>query len=64
MEKQLGETPFFAGEALSVADIALYAYTHEAGEGGFDLGAYPAVERLAAARRERSRATCRSSWLP
>ena len=43
MEKRLGETPFFAGQALSVADIALYAYTHTAGEGGFDLGPYPAV---------------------
>jgi glutathione S-transferase len=43
MEKRLGETPFFAGPALSVADIALYAYTHVAGEGGFELGDYPAV---------------------
>lgn len=43
MEKRLGETPFFAGQSLSVADIALYAYTHVAGEGGFDLGDYPAV---------------------
>ena len=43
MEKQLGQTPFFAGDAMSVADIALYAYTHEAGAGGFDLGEYPAV---------------------
>ena len=44
MEKRLGETPFFAGRALSVADIALYAYTHVAGEGGFDLADYPAVD--------------------
>jgi glutathione S-transferase len=43
MEKRLDETPFFAGPALSVADIALYAYTHVAGEGGFELGDYPAV---------------------
>ena len=43
MEKRLAETPFFAGQALSVADIALYAYTHVAEEGGFDLGPYPAV---------------------
>ncbi len=43
MEKRLGETPFFAGKSLSVADIALYAYTHVAGEGGFELGDYPAV---------------------
>ena len=43
MEKRLGQSPFFAGDAMSVADIALYAYTHEAGAGGFDLTAYPAV---------------------
>lgn len=43
MEKRLAEAPYFAGDALSVADIALYAYTHVAGDGGFDLGAYPAV---------------------
>ena len=43
MEKQLGQTPFFAGDAMSVADIALYAYTHDAGAGGFELGEYSAV---------------------
>jgi glutathione S-transferase len=43
MERQLGETPFLAGGTLSVADISLYAYTHEAGEGGFDLAEYPAI---------------------
>ncbi len=43
MESRLGQSPFFAGEAMSVADIALYAYTHVAGEGGFDLAVYPAV---------------------
>ena len=34
---------FLVGEAYSVADIALYAYTHVADEGGFDLAPYPAV---------------------
>ena len=43
MEQQLSRTPFIAGEAISIADIALYAYTHEADIGGFDLDAYPAV---------------------
>jgi glutathione S-transferase len=43
MEKRLSQSPFVAGGALSVADMALYAYTHVAGEGGFDLAAYPAV---------------------
>ena len=31
------------GERLSIADIALYGYTHVAGEGGFDLERFPAV---------------------
>jgi glutathione S-transferase len=34
---------FFVGERYTVADIALYAYTHVAHEGGFDLAPYPAV---------------------
>ncbi len=43
MERQLAQTPFLAGEAASLADICLYPYTHVAGEGGFDLAAYPAI---------------------
>ena len=43
MEKHLGARAFFAGEKYSIADMALYAYTHCAGEGGFDLGRFPAV---------------------
>jgi glutathione S-transferase len=43
MNKHLAGSRFFAGAALSVADIALYAYTHKAEEGGFMLDAYPAV---------------------
>jgi glutathione S-transferase len=43
MEQHLGTQPFFAGPAYSVADIALFAYTHCAADGGFDLAAYPAV---------------------
>ncbi len=43
MERQLGKTPFIAGDEFSVADIALYAYTHVAEEGGFELAASPAV---------------------
>jgi glutathione S-transferase len=45
MEGHLAERHFFVGERYSIADIALYAYTHVATEGGFDLGAYPAVRR-------------------
>ena len=43
MEQQLVKSPFFVGEEPSLADVALYAYTHVAHEGGFDLSAYPAV---------------------
>ena len=43
MELQLSRTPYLVGEHYSIADIALYAYTHVADEGGFDLTAYPAI---------------------
>ena len=43
MEKHLGQRSFFVGERYGIADIALYAYTHVAEEGGFDLAAYPAI---------------------
>jgi len=44
MEQQLRKTPFIAGEHFTTADISLYAYTHVAHEGGFDLEAYPSVQ--------------------
>jgi glutathione S-transferase len=43
MEAHLAGRDFFVGDTLSVADIALYAYTHVADEGGFDLGRFPAI---------------------
>jgi glutathione S-transferase len=43
METQLSRQPFFVGGIYSLADIALYAYTHVAPEAGFDLTPYPAV---------------------
>ena len=43
MEQHLGKSDWFAGDAMSIADIALYAYTHVADEGGFELSDYPAV---------------------
>ncbi|MDH4568300.1 glutathione S-transferase family protein [Pseudomonas sp. BN414] len=43
MEKQLQRTPYLVGDRYSIADIALYAYTHVAHEGGFDLSGYPAI---------------------
>lgn len=43
MDRHLAERDYFAGEALSIADLALFAYTHKADEGGFDIAPYPAV---------------------
>jgi glutathione S-transferase len=43
MERQLAEEPFLAAGRYTVADIALYGYTHVAGEGGFDLAGFPAI---------------------
>jgi glutathione S-transferase len=43
MERQLEGRDYMVGSALSVADIALYAYTHVAHEGAFDLDRFPAV---------------------
>lgn len=44
MEQQLQRTPFLVGEHFSIADIALYAYTHVAHEGGFELVQFPAIQ--------------------
>ena len=43
MDRHLASRTFFVAERYTVADIALYAYTHVADEGGFDLSRYPAV---------------------
>ena len=43
MEKHLESNDYFVGGRYSIADIALYAYTHVADEGGFDLAGFPAV---------------------
>lgn len=52
MERHLGDHEYFVGERFTIADIALYAYTHVAPEGGFDLEPFSAVrtwlERVAA----------------
>jgi glutathione S-transferase len=44
MERHLASRTFFVGERYSIADISLYAYTHVAHEGGFDLDPYPAID--------------------
>jgi glutathione S-transferase len=43
MNAHLKTQPFFVAGQYSIADIALYAYTHVAEEGGFDLSGYPAI---------------------
>jgi glutathione S-transferase len=43
MDRHLRTAPWFTGERYGVADICLYAYTHTAGEIGFDMEAVPAV---------------------
>ncbi len=52
MERHLDSRPYLVAGRYTVADVALYAYTHVAHEGGFDLARYPAIrawlERVAA----------------
>jgi glutathione S-transferase len=43
MENHLANHDYFVGNRYSIADIALYAYTHVAKEGGFDLSKFPAI---------------------
>jgi len=43
MEQHLAKADWFSPSGYSIADIALYAYTHVADEGGFDLGPYPKI---------------------
>jgi glutathione S-transferase len=52
MEEHLNGRTWFVGGSMTIADIALYAYTHVAAEGGFDLEPFPSIrawlERVAA----------------
>jgi glutathione S-transferase len=43
MDKHLEGRSWFVNDTPTIADISLYAYTHVAHEGGFDLGGYPAI---------------------
>ena len=43
MERRLADHPFLVADRYTIADIALYGYTHVVDEGGFDLGGYPGV---------------------
>jgi glutathione S-transferase len=44
MEQHLSRSNWFAGDRLTIADISLYAYTHVAHEGGFDLSGFPSIQ--------------------
>ena len=52
MEKHLQSSAWFTGTAYGVADIALFAYTDCAGDGGFDLSRFPLVSRWLARVRD------------
>ena len=43
MEDHFAAHEWLVGERYSIADIALYAYTHCAADGGFDLAVYPGI---------------------
>ncbi|MEP0519863.1 MAG: glutathione S-transferase family protein [Hyphomicrobiales bacterium] len=43
LEDQLSKTDYLVGETPTIADVALYAYTHDCHNGGFDLANYPHV---------------------
>jgi glutathione S-transferase len=55
MDGHLASRTFFVAERYTIADIALYAYTHVAHEGGFDLSRFPALEALLARVRAQPR---------
>lgn len=63
METHLAKHNWFAGGQYSIADIALYGYTHAAEDGGFDLARYPAIvswlKRVAA---QPNHITLKESW--
>jgi glutathione S-transferase len=52
LERHLGPRSFLVGERYTIADIALYAYTHVADEAGFELGRLPAIRAWLARVRE------------
>ena len=63
MEAQLEKTPFLAGSDLTVADIALYAYTQDAGYAGYDMTRFPQISAwLDRVRADPGHVTI--TWLP
>ena len=63
METQLAKTPFIVGDTFTIADIALYAYTHKADKGGFDLSTFPKIEDWLARVRD-IEGLVPMDWLP
>jgi glutathione S-transferase len=57
MESHLDGRAYFVGDACTVADLALYAYTHVAEEGGFSLAGYPRIRAWLDRVRDRPRFT-------
>jgi glutathione S-transferase len=45
MERRLRNAGYLVDGTFTIADVALYAYTHVAAEGGFDLSEYPGIRR-------------------
>ena len=62
MDGHLGSREFFVADRYTIADIALYAYTHVAAEGGFDLSRYPAVVSWLQRVREQPGHVTMSAW--
>jgi len=62
MDGHLARRKFFVADRYSIADIALYAYTHVADEGGFDLSRYPAVVSWLQRVREQPGHVTIDSW--
>ena len=54
MEKHLSTNAWFSSRGYGIADIALFAYTHCAEDGGFDLSRYPALQDWLARVRAQS----------
>ncbi len=64
MEAQLEKTPYIAGDKYTVADIALYAYTHTAGsKGKFEMERFPFINKWLNKVTEQPRFVD-LSWLP
>ena len=53
MEQHLGARDYFVADQYTIADIALYAYTHVAEKGKFDLSGYPNIRSWLDRVRER-----------